>query len=51
MTLFDFRNYRNEFGSGGGNGAPAKPGRWTLPKAASIRFLFELSEEHRTGKV
>jgi hypothetical protein len=50
-ALLDYRNYRTEVGAEERTRKTSKPGLWSLPKIATLRFLLDRSAERRPGKV
>jgi hypothetical protein len=51
MMLLDYRNYRRELGGEERKANDLRPRTWVLPKWNTARFLFDLSREHRAGKI
>jgi hypothetical protein len=51
MTLLDYLNYRRELGREETKANDLRPRTWVLPKWSTARFLFDLSREHRAGKI
>ena len=51
LVLFDYGNYRSEVGLEERTARHLEPGKWTLPRLETARFLLALSREQRAGKV
>lgn len=51
LTVLDYRNYRAELGRAERAIKQLEPRTWALPKMNTMRFLFDVSRERRSGKV